>query len=235
VTVPLPLDDGRIRALSEYSEKVARKRFEKLRLKVTRLDGVNRRRPDFLVSEGAGPLLICEVKTILSAGYLDEREAHISTEDPSLINRDPLRVPGFCCDGGFQKVDEVLADAVDQHRSLMRDCPELGGVPFVVALFLDFFADCFNLLPREMPEFPTLSGLLKVEHAWEIRKAAHRLSLAELREVIDGIRKVKLGAETKRWRLLQNERARTPLPEHFVMTCITAEADAPETHNVEES
>jgi len=220
----LPLDDGRIRTLSEYSEKVAQKRFEKLRLNVKRLDGVKRRRPDFLVSESTGPLLVCEVKTILSAGYVDERRAHASTEDPALFDH-PLLAPAFCCDGGFLNVHDALSDAVDQHRSLVKDHPELGGVPFVVALFLDFFADCFDVLPRSMPDFPTLAGLLKVEHGWERDKAAGRLNLEELREVIDGLREVKLGPETKRWRFLQNDSARTPLPRHFVMTCISAERD----------
>ena len=118
-------------------------------------------------------------------------------------------------------VEEVLADAVDQHHSLVRDRAQLCDMPFVVALFLDFFADCFDVLPRSIPQFPTLSGLLKVEHGWERDKAAGLLSLEELKELIDGLRKVKLGAETKRWRLLKNKCARTPLPKYFVMTCIT--------------
>jgi hypothetical protein len=82
------LDDKEIKKLSDANEAEFKEQFEKLGYVVKRLDrsGQNAR-PDFLVSNSSGPQLICEVKTIVSAGYRRNEgkgEIHISTRDKNL-------------------------------------------------------------------------------------------------------------------------------------------------------
>ena len=68
--------------------------FEKLGYVANKLDtrGANRpRRPDFLISNSAGPQMICEVKTVDSDFYSRDEEkygiadAHISTLEDKLF------------------------------------------------------------------------------------------------------------------------------------------------------
>jgi DNA-binding sugar fermentation-stimulating protein len=61
------------------NEAKVKKQFEKLKYSVKQLDRNNEnRRPDFLISNSSGPQMLCEVKTINSAG------CGVSTRNESL-------------------------------------------------------------------------------------------------------------------------------------------------------
>ena len=64
------MDGEAVNRESLENEAKVRKQFEKLRYSVTPLDRNNdNRRPDFLIADSSGrPLMLCEVKTINSAG-----------------------------------------------------------------------------------------------------------------------------------------------------------------------
>ena len=210
------IDPAYITAKSLANEAVVEKRFKKMGLRPDRLDHQGpRRRPEFLVSSSTGSVLICEVKTIFSAGYLDDRNAHASTADPKLLNTGV-----FSVEVSFEKIDENLADAVDKYRILKQDRPELGGLPLVVALFFDEFADHFDLYPSKMDRFPEVSGILKVERDHAIRAAAEKMTLEELAERIESGSMAGLPPNSKMFRLLENECAAVKLPRHFVEACL---------------
>jgi hypothetical protein len=205
--------------LARQSEKIAEKRFKACGFDVSVIPVAQRRRPDLLVTDSAGPVVICEVKTIASAGYLKELGFHASLNDPRFVeaSQTMIVVEGEAMP---RKVIEALDEAADQYRQLCEDQKELAGVPFVVALFMDFFADCFDLLPTRAdapePINPDISAVMKVEHAWEARAVLDKYSREQQRDWYDGRLQLELGPITKRWRIRQNETARAQVPEHFL-------------------
>jgi DNA-binding sugar fermentation-stimulating protein len=64
------MNEGNVNHEAGENEAKAKKQFEKLRYSVKKLDRNNEnRRPDFLISNSSGrPQMLCEVKTINSAG-----------------------------------------------------------------------------------------------------------------------------------------------------------------------
>ena len=214
--VIMSLDSRQTQAISEYNEVVAEKRFRKMGFAVDCLDRQGpRSRPEFLVSDSTGSVLVSEVKTIFSAGYLQDRNAHASTLDTSLAGTGVYGV-----DIDFR--EDVLEDSVRKYRCLIEDHPEFKNVPFAVVLFADWLADHFNLRPRRMERFPDISGLLKVEKDFEILQVVKGMSLEDLRDRIATGSMKRLPASSKQFRLLENECATQRLPEHFVSRCIVS-------------
>ncbi len=210
------ISDPYIKEQSDMNERIAEKRFRRMHMKPTRLDVQGpRKRPEFLVSDGAGPVVICEVKTIFSAAYLQERHAHVSTADENLIDSGVFGIPV-----DFTKINMNMTNAVSKYRTLLADRPELVNVPLVVAFFFDPFADHFDLYPRKM-EFPEVSGILKVEKDHLIRAVAEKMSLEQLEDRIASGSMAGLPPNTKAFRLVENESAKLKLPRHFVEWCIT--------------
>jgi hypothetical protein len=210
------LDQQRVKLISDYSEVRAEKQFKKMGFKVTRLDrNQPTKRPDFLITDSSGPVLVAEVKTILSAGYLDDRGAHVSMLDPGFLDSGT-----FGIEVNFAGIDQAISYAVGQYQSLVSADPSLGEVPLAVVLFFDFFADHFMLYPRKMADFPNVSGLLKLEEDRLIREMAQKFTLDELRGIIESGSMRGFPPNTKEFRLLQNECARLSLPSHFVMRCV---------------
>jgi hypothetical protein len=117
------LDDKEIKKLSDANEAEFKEQFEKLGYEVEILDcSGHDARPDFLVSNSAGPQLICEVKTIVSAGFRgDEGKEgiHISMRDKNLEKL-----------GVFQnkldprKIDRRLKKTLRQRAALLADEPK---------------------------------------------------------------------------------------------------------------
>lgn len=211
------LDEKVLQEIAFRNEEVAKKRLKKMGLRVERLDHQGpRKRPEFLVLDSTGPMLICEVKTIFSAGFLGDRSAHISTHDPALLDTEE-----FSREISFQKMEENLDAAVGKFRTLVEDRPELAGIPLVVIFFFDFFANDFDFFHRDMPKFPDISGIMRVEVDHEIRRASEKLSLEGLRRQIESRSKKGMPPPSKGFRLVVNTSAKHPLPGHFVDSCIT--------------
>jgi len=212
------ISDSYIKEQSDSNERVVEKRFKRMKMKVARLDNQGpRKRPEFLVSDGAGPVAICEVKTIFSAAYLKERGVHLSTADDEF-----MKSPAFSAvPVDFSKIEENLADAVSKYRVLLKDHPELAGVPLVVALFFDWYADYFDLYPSKMEQFPDVAGILQVEKDHLIKAKGEKMTLEELEDRIASGSMKGMGANTKAFKLVENECATVKLPRHFVEWCIT--------------
>lgn len=210
------LDRVRLQALARYHEKVAEKRFKKMGYTVQWLDTQGpRKRPEFLVENTAGPLLICEVKTQFSGGYLRNRGAHISTEDPALPNTGM-----FSWDIDFGPMYHDLSDAVGKYNHLVEDRPDLAGTPLLVIFFFDELADIFDFFPARMEEHPDVSAIAVIEINHAIRQKQDSMSLEELEGVMkSGVMKG-FPPPSKELRLVLNEVASRPLPTHFVDSCL---------------
>jgi len=210
------IPDTIIGRLSATNEAVAEKRFKKMGFKVERLDLQGpRRRPEFLVSDSSGPILISEVKTIFSGGYLGDRHAHVSTQDPALLNTGVFRT-----EIDFSRIEDDLADAVRKCKTLALDVPSLADLPLLVVFFFDPFADHFSLYPSRMAGFPGVSGIAKVEIDHAIRAKAQKMSLEELKKVLDSGSMAGWPPNSKDFRIVPNECAKYPLPRHFVDFCL---------------
>src|SRR2546428_13058044 len=111
------ISDEYIRETSAANERIAEKRFKRMGLRVQRLDVQGpRSRPEFLVSDSSGPVVVCEVKTIFSAGYDQEKKAHASTADPDFVGRGSFVIPI-----DLTKIEENLTNAVSKYRTLLAD------------------------------------------------------------------------------------------------------------------
>jgi hypothetical protein len=111
------LDSKALNQITAANEASVEKQFNKLRYSVSRLDrNAKSPRPDFLISNRAGrPEMLCEVKTVYSAGYLPDRDAHISMLDEKLHDT-----------GMFEnridltRISDNLANAVRKRNALVK-------------------------------------------------------------------------------------------------------------------
>jgi hypothetical protein len=193
---------------ADENERKIKKRFEKLRYSVTRLDRNNdNRRPDFLVSDcSGGPLMLCEIKTINSAG------GGISTQNPNLkrfqITADRIQ----------KQIDDRIENAADQRAELIKERPEFEQLPFLVALVLDFLVD-LHVYPRWFNK--DVSGILTIAPDVELGKAFDELSDAEQERRLKTGDATGLPPNSKDFRLVRNKAARRKVPKDFQDQCIT--------------
>jgi len=216
------ISSAHAKAVSDENEEIVAKRFKRIGLTPIRLDKVGKRkrperkRPDFLVNDGAAqPVLICEVKTILSGGSVKDKKFLASTADPDLIDKG-----AFVFDIDFTDMDNTLANAVGKYRELIEDRPDLARVPLVVAFFFDVFADHFDLYRADMDRFKDVAGILKVERDHLIDAVAKKMSRGDLEARIESQSMTGMPPNTKAFRLLENSCARLTLPRDFVARCI---------------
>jgi len=107
---------------------------------------------------------LSEVKTIHSAGYHNGKHISqtIATYEPDKSTSlqpdttfcSPLQKP-------VDKIYAVLEDAVEQRDGLLSLEQSYQDCPFVVALFLDPFADELDILPRDLPKFAEVSAIVQ--------------------------------------------------------------------------
>src|SRR5262245_31139209 len=102
------------------NEAKIKKQFEKLKYSVERLDRNNdNRRPDFLISTSPGrPFMLCEVKTINSAG-----------QSVSMRNQKLGRF-SILADRIAKQIDDRIEDAAHQRAQLVRERQEFERLPF---------------------------------------------------------------------------------------------------------
>ena len=190
------------------NEAKVKKRFEKLGYSVTRLDRNNdNRRPDFLISDSSRrPLMVCEVKTINSAG------GGISMQNPNLkefeITADRIR----------KQIDDRIEDAADQRAKLIKEFPQYEQLPFLVALILDFLVDLV-VYPRRFNK--DVSGILTIEPDVALGKAFDELSEAEQERRLKTNDAHGLPPNSKDFRLVRNKAAHRKVPKDFQSQCIT--------------
>lgn len=212
------LDERAVERDARENEIVTYWMFKKRRpFDVIRLDkGRSGRRPDFHVFEkSTGKGLVCEVKSIFSAGYIHGRHMSLYGLDPNMDHR----APGVMIDP-WPKLWEVLENAQGQYKALVRNCPQFRGSPFVAALFLDFFVDIFDVIPRHLSDYPLISGLIRVERSAEQSRFLEQFTASQLKEIIEGKRSVKMPPPTKKWRLLRNSAAQIRVPKKWFEPCL---------------
>lgn len=210
------LKDADVKEESDKWELVCEKRFKKLGYRVEWLDkGKAKRMPEFLVSDGAGPVLVCEAKTVLAGKPLPGVAASVSLMDDDL----PTEVT---YDLGLDrtKIDEDLGDSTEKYKRLLKLRKHLAGVPLVVAFRFDFFAGSIQEYPECMGHFPLVSGVLTLVKDRKIKQWAHEMSLEELKRRIDEEDSSGSPPNTKEFELMRSPTAMNPLPTHFVKRCI---------------
>jgi hypothetical protein len=154
------------RMAAEY-EKVVEKRFKKLNYSVEKLDSQKKKarpRPDWLVSNSCGPQILCEVKTVFSAGYLRDKNIYISTHELELCNSGVIESKI-----DLTKISDCLSDAVHKRSALVKDDPRFAKLPLLVAFFFDFFSDFLPFYRRTMDQ--DISGILTIEIDAALTKA----------------------------------------------------------------
>jgi hypothetical protein len=154
---------------SDESEAAVEQQFKNLNYSVKRLDtkSSKRPRPDFLISNATGPLLLCEVKMVDSAFYPRDKDkygvahVHVSTLDPK------FRGPFQNIPIDLSKIDKALADALHQRKALVEDKPNFADLPLLVAIFPDpFLKEYLFAYPCSFAErsddFREVSGILAI-------------------------------------------------------------------------
>jgi hypothetical protein len=227
---------------SDDNELAVREVFERLNYVVKKLDtkGANRpRRPDFLISNSAGPQMICEVKTVDSDFYSRDKEkhgiadAHISTLDDKLFaGEGKVSFKNIPIRG--KAIERHLADAVDKREVLVKDEPQFADLPLLVALSFDQLAP--EYLPPFDERFREVSGILTIAEDVERTKALRKLGCEawgkHLRAQAAESDRARLAGETpkfgddglpprsKDFVLVPNQTAVRPVPEDFARLCL---------------
>ena len=208
------LNSKTLNQIAAANEAVVEKQFKKLRYSVRRLDRKTKRpRSDFLIANRAGrPEMLCEVKTVLSARYLPDRDAHISMLDEKL-----------CDTGVFEnqidltRISDNLADAVRKRNALVEDDPRFAKLPLVVAFFFDFFSDFLPFYPPTMDQ--EISGILTIEIDAALTKAFGKLSVEEQELRLRTGFAAGLPPNSKGFALVRNKTARRRVPQDFQLRC----------------
>ena len=214
------LNSKALNQITAANEDIVEKQFNKLRYSVSRLDrNAKSSRPDFLISNRAGrPEMLCEVKTVHSAGYLPDRDAHISMLDEKLHDTEV-----FENQIDLTRISDNLANAVRKRNALVKDRPNFAGLPLLVAFFFDFFADHLVCYPRSFD--PEVSGILTIEKDIARTKAFGQLSVDEQERRLRTGRMNDLPPNSKDFVLIRNKAARRGVPEDFQAQCFTERYD----------
>jgi hypothetical protein len=221
------LDYSEVNRLSALSEAVVRKQFEKLGYTVKKLDGPTKdSRPDFLISNSSGPQMLCEVKTIVSFGYMPDKGEHVSTLDVSTRDVTARDVPTwhknlreFCKKIDLRKMDDVIADAVRQRSALISDEPKYSELPLLVAFDFDPLAEAFfHFYPERFNE--DVSGILRIEPDVALSKAFGELPDEEQEPRLRTDDAAGLPANTKDFVLAPNKNAIRRVPKDFQLRCV---------------
>ena len=175
------------------NEAKVKKQFEKLKYSVKQLDRNNEnRRPDFLISNSSGPQMLCEVKTINSAG------CGVSTRNESLKD---FQIP---VDRIQKQIDERIEDAADQRAKLVKDCQQFEHLPFLVAFFFDPLVS-LDVYPRSFNK--DVSGILTINDDVAMGKVFDGLSRDEQRRRLKTEDATGLPPNSKDFGLVRNKAA----------------------------
>jgi hypothetical protein len=168
------LDSKVLNQMAAAYEAVVEKRFKKLGYALKQLDRQKARaRPDFLISNSAGPQLLCEVKTVFSGGYLRDKGVHVSMMDDSPHNFGVVLQSEI----DLSQIRDDLADAVRKRAALVADDSQFKNVPLLVAFVFDFFADFLPFYPRSFNV--GVSGILTIEKDVAMTRAFEQLPIKE--------------------------------------------------------
>jgi len=203
------LDEKAVQRESKKFENKVKGIFKKYGLGVDVLDkNKDDSRPDFFVfkKNNKEKGFVCECKFVASVGTLDDGKYHISTFDPKLGERNK---------GGFQfssfgKIKNKIREALSQYQALIEDKPSYKKFPFVVVLKLDFFANSFGFIPKNIYGLPKISAVMKIERNIKREEEIKKWSKEELKKVIEGKLKKKIPPESIQFKVLRNSNPVNP-------------------------
>lgn len=158
--------------------------------------------------------MLCEVKTVHSAGYLPHRDAHVSMLEDKLWGSGV-----FENQIDLTKISDNLSDAVRKRNALAEDDPNLADLPLLVAFFFDFFADHLVCFPRRFD--PEVSGILTIEKDIARTKVFSQLSIDEQKRRLRTECMDNLPPNSKDFVLIRNKIARRSVPRAFQKECFT--------------
>jgi hypothetical protein len=218
------LDFNESNERSAANEATVKEQFENLGYVVEKLDRkVSKgRRPDFLISHRAGQRqLLCEVKTVDTGGYLQDKEDKrkgfwVSTHDDKLGS--------FECPVSLRKIDDRLADAVDKRKALVEHDSSYADLPLLVAFFFDPLAEFLPFHRLSFDErderFPEVSGILTIERDVARNAAFEKLSDEEQERRLRSGDMSGLPPSTTDFVFVKNQAALRAVPEDFERRCL---------------
>lgn len=180
----------------KYQNKIAGV-FKKYGLQCDNLDkGEKDKMPDYYIYTKSNKKqgFVCEIKSIISGGSLENGKYLLSTRDPAFmehITLDPdnsdnpknKKIMEYNYDSKSleKKLEEKLDEATLQYKSLIDLKPEYKSYPFVVVICEDFYAEILNLYnPKKiLNSRQEISAMIRLEKNYEI-KQVHQQHLKEL-------------------------------------------------------
>ena len=200
-------DSKYFQSISNANEKKTEKRFKKLGYSFVKLDiDNNSKKPDYLVFDNLKtPIFLCEVKTINSAGIIHDTNYQASTYDSDwALNGLPCSLPD-----PLRKIENVLVHARSQYIEYVKANSSHKFLPFVVALFPDFFVECLEMIPCDLFGINEISAVIQIEKDHERKKIVAPMSLSEIINYMNNICKGVLGIPPPsiKWKVLINKTA----------------------------
>jgi len=178
--------------------------LKKYKQKVQILDANNKNsRPDFLIINDKKEALVGECKCIFSDGY--RNYCHISTRDENFIKQNIIDHSEL----DLTKIENKMKEAVGQLDHLIKDNPnQYDRHPFIVFLDLDFFADDFDFIPKNLFGFKKISAIAKIERGKERNEELGNWPSEKIKKIIQKEIKGKIPPESVRFKILINSNAK---------------------------
>ncbi len=178
--------------------------LKKYNLEVKILDKNNKNKsPDFLVRSNKNNRFIAECKSIVSDGYRNGR--HISTHDANFAKGNQIDYSKL----DLTKIENKMKEAVGQLEQLINDNPnQYDRHPFIVFLNLDFFADDFDFIPKNLFGFKKISAIAKIERDTERNEKLENWPSEKIKKIIRKEIKEKMPPESVRFKVLLNSNAK---------------------------
>jgi hypothetical protein len=209
-----------INRASEANELRARRVLQATGYTVERLDGKSPgKAPDWLVLQHGGPVLIVEVKSLLSGGVSNRGLQLVPWTADRMGTNEPHWVPV-----DDRKVRELVIRAREQYRAIVEKRVDLAGLPFVVAFYFSFSAGSRNVVNEDLlASFPEVSGVVREAQDWDFwdawwKEPVEKRAWRERTRCWNGLPPYRF-----RWRLLTNPIAVSPLPRSFIDKCELAQ------------
>ena len=161
--------------------------------------------------------MLCEIKTIHSAGYMHDKGVHVSTQDETLGE--------FNCSVSLRKIDENLDIAVQKYKALVEDDSSCATLPLLVAFFFDQLAEFLPFhrlsIKKRDERFPEVSGILTIKEDVVMPTDFKNLSHEEQERCLERLALEDALPHTKHFVFLQNEAALRKVPQDFERQCLT--------------
>lgn len=217
------------------NEKITKKVFENMGYVVNKIsENKEYKTPDYEIKADNKTIILCEVKTIFSAGYDKKGNYYISTIDNNIH-----KSKGFSFDPLPDTIDK-LKEAEKQYSEYSDRFRDYKNTPFIVALFPNFLADSFDLIKINESflndnQLNNISGIIQLDENRKRTEAKNERISKNLKDLnqanpndrqhnlakalVNGSENKNLPPETKEFKLFNNRYAKNKIPEDFRMKC----------------